>query len=109
HVIHYTPKHGSWLNQIAIWFGVLPRRGIRRGNCCSKADLTRRLLAYIVYYNEHLAHPYPWTYTGQPLGAYYPGNKDIQYPFENRPPYLRCFLILYWNRLLLDDVEALDH
>jgi DDE superfamily endonuclease len=69
HVLHYTPKHGSWLNQIEIWFGVLQRRVIRRGNFRSKADLTRRILAYIAYYNEHLAHPYRWTYTGQPLVA----------------------------------------
>jgi DDE superfamily endonuclease len=69
HVIHYTPKHGSWLNQIEIWFGVLEKRVIRRGNFVSKADLTRRILAYIAYYNENLAHPYRWTYTGQPLAA----------------------------------------
>jgi len=25
-VIHYTPKHGSWLNQVEIWFSVLARR-----------------------------------------------------------------------------------
>jgi len=67
HVIHYTPKHGSWLNQIEIWFGVLQRRVIRRGNFRSKADLTRKILEYIAYYNKHLAHPYRWTYTGQPL------------------------------------------
>jgi hypothetical protein len=67
HVLHFTPKHGSWLNQIEIWFGVLQRRVIRRGNFRSKADLTRKILDYIVYYNTHLAHPYRWTYTGQPL------------------------------------------
>lgn len=69
HVIHYTPKHGSWLNQIEIWFGVLQRRVIRRGNFRSKAELTRIILEYIDYYNKHLAHPYRWTYTGQPLAA----------------------------------------
>ena len=65
-MIHYTPKHGSWLNQIEIWFGVLQKRVIRRGDFRSKADLMRRILAYILYYNENLAHPYRWTYTGQP-------------------------------------------
>jgi putative transposase len=69
HVIHHSPKHGSWLNQIEIWFGVLQRRVIRRGDFGSKADLTRRILAYIDYYNENPAHPYRWTYTGQPLAA----------------------------------------
>ena len=69
HVIHFTPKHGSWLNQIEIWFGVLQRRVIRRGNFRSKADLTRKIVDYISYYNENLAHPYRWTFTGQPLAA----------------------------------------
>ncbi len=69
HVIHYTPKHGSWLNQIEIWFGVLQRRLLRRGEFSSKADLTRQLLAYLEYYNVHWARPYRWTYTGQPLAA----------------------------------------
>jgi DDE superfamily endonuclease len=68
-VIHYTPKPGSWLNQIELGFGVWQRRVIRRGNFRSKADLTRKILDYIVYYNLHLAHPYRWTYTGQPLAA----------------------------------------
>jgi hypothetical protein len=69
HVIHYTPKHGSGVNQIEIWFGVLQRRLLRRGEFSSKADLTRQLLAYLEYYNVHWARPYRWTYTGQPLAA----------------------------------------
>jgi hypothetical protein len=69
HVLHYTPKHGSWLNQIEIWLGVLQKRVIRRGNFRSKTDPMRRILAYIAYYNENLGHPYQWTYTGQPLAA----------------------------------------
>jgi transposase len=67
HVIHYTPKHGSWLNQVEIWFSVLARRVLRRGNFTSKADLARKILAYIAYYNTYKAHPYAWTYTGKPL------------------------------------------
>ncbi len=67
HVIHYTPKHGSWLNQVELFFSVLARRVIRRGNFSSKADLARKILAYITYYNAYKAHPYAWTYTGKPL------------------------------------------
>lgn len=69
HVIHYTPKHGSWLNQIEIWFGILQRRLLNRGEFKSKKDLTKQLLAYIDFYDAHWAHPYKWTYTGQPLAA----------------------------------------
>ncbi|MCR4415077.1 MAG: hypothetical protein NUV77_21875, partial [Thermoguttaceae bacterium] len=55
------------LQPIEIWFGVLHRRLLRRGEFRSKADLTRQLLEYLDYYNLHWARPYRWTYTGQPL------------------------------------------
>jgi transposase len=73
HVIHFTPKHGSWLNQVEMWFSVLERRVIRRGNFVSQADLKRKILAYIDYYNRYQAHPYAWTYTGKPLVSGTPG------------------------------------
>jgi transposase len=66
HVVHFTPKHGSWLNQIEIWFGVLSRRVLRRGDFTSVEDLAGKILTYIAYYNAHFAHPYEWTYTGKP-------------------------------------------
>ena len=66
HVVHFTPKHGSWLNQIEIWFGVLSRRVLRRGDFASATDMAQKILAYIAHYNAHFAHPYEWTYTGQP-------------------------------------------
>jgi hypothetical protein len=67
HVVHYTPKHGSWLNQVEIWFGVLSRRLLRRGEFRSMQDLAAQILAFIAYYDRHDAHPYDWTYTGKPL------------------------------------------
>ena len=66
HVVHFTPKHGSWLNQIEIWFGVLSSRVLRRGHFTSVEDLTERILGFIAHYNGHHAHPYEWTYTGKP-------------------------------------------
>jgi hypothetical protein len=67
HVIHYTPKHGSWLNQVEIWFSVLARRVLRRGEFRSVKELAQQIQAYIAYYDAHQAHPYAWTYTGEPL------------------------------------------
>ena len=66
HVVHFTPKHGSWLNQIEIWFGVLSRRVLRRGDFTSVMDLAQKIAAYIAHYNAHFAHPYEWTYAGKP-------------------------------------------
>jgi len=67
HVVHFTPKHGSWMNQIEIWFGVLTRQLLRRGEFRSTTELTERILKYIDHYNCHLAFPYEWTYTGKPM------------------------------------------
>jgi len=67
HVFHFTPKHGSWLNQVELWFSTLARRFLKRGDFASAADFVCRLHAYLVDYNAHRAPPYRWTYTGQPL------------------------------------------
>jgi DDE superfamily endonuclease len=65
----YVPKHTSWLNQVEIWFSVLARRVIRRGNFRSKADLRDRILKFIDYFNATMAKPYKWTYAGRPLNV----------------------------------------
>jgi DDE superfamily endonuclease len=65
----YVPKHTSWLNQIEIWFSILVRRVIKRGNFTSVADLREKILAFIDYFNRTLAKPFKWTYTGRPLNV----------------------------------------
>ncbi len=64
----YVPKHTSWLNQIEIWFSILVRRVLKRGNFRSVEDLRTRILAFIDYFNQ-TAKPFKWTYTGRPLVA----------------------------------------
>ena len=54
----YTPKHCSWLNQIELWFGILTRRLLKRGNFASTQELKRRILAFIDFFNETLAKPF---------------------------------------------------
>lgn len=68
-VFHYTPKHASLQNQIEIWFGILTKKVIKRGNFSSVAELKARLLAFIGYFNETMAKPFKWTYAGKPLQA----------------------------------------
>jgi hypothetical protein len=67
HVFHFTPKHGSWLNQVELWFSVLARRFLKRGDFASAHDFETRLCDFMEVYNTHHAHPYRWTYTGHPL------------------------------------------
>jgi hypothetical protein len=69
HRIHfvYLPKHSSWLNQIEIIFGIIHRKLLRSGNFTSVADLEGQLRQFMEYYNQTMAHPFAWTYTGKPV------------------------------------------
>ena len=67
HVVHFTPIHGSGLNQGELGFSVLARRFLKRGDFGSVEDFEGRLGESLEVYNTHAAHPYRWTYTGQPL------------------------------------------
>ena len=63
----YTPKHTSWLNQIELWFSILVRRLLKRGNFTSTSDLKQQILSFIAYFNQTMAKPFKWTYKGRPL------------------------------------------
>lgn len=66
---HFTPRHASWLNQIEIWFSILVRKLIRRGDFSSKQDLRNKIEQFITYFNETMAKPFRWTMTAKPLSA----------------------------------------
>lgn len=46
-VVHYTPKHASWLNQIEIWFSVLVRKLLQRQTFDSVKQLEKGILEFI--------------------------------------------------------------
>ena len=68
-VFYYTPKHASWMNQVEIWFSILMRKVLRRGNFTSIDDLKAKVLAFIRYFNQTMAKPFKWTYSGNALQA----------------------------------------
>jgi transposase len=68
-VFHYTPRHASWMNQIEIWFSILARKLLKRGNFASVADLKAKVLAFVEYFNQTMAKPYSWSYQGKALMA----------------------------------------
>jgi transposase len=68
-VFHFTPKHASWLNQIEMWFSILARKVIRRGNSTSLEDLHAKISHFIDFFNKTMAKPFRWTYEGKPLAA----------------------------------------
>jgi transposase len=65
---HYTPTHASWLNQVELFFSILARRLLKRGEFGSVEDLVARVMAFIADYNR-TATPFRWTYDGRPLKA----------------------------------------
>ena len=64
--LHYTPTHASWLNQVELFFSIMQRRLLRRGEFASVDDLTRRIIEFINDYNPN-AKPFKWTYASRPL------------------------------------------
>jgi transposase len=68
-VFHYTPKHASWMNQVEIWFSILVRKLLKRGNFTSVEELKAKVLAFVEYFNRTMAKPFKWTYQGKALTA----------------------------------------
>lgn len=66
--VTYTPKHASWLNMIELFFSILARRLLRRGEFGSRQDLADKLLTFIKVYNR-TAKPFRWTYDAKLLKA----------------------------------------
>jgi transposase len=59
-VVHFTPVHCSWMNQVEQWFSILQRKRLCIVDFASKEDLHAKLMQFIVEWNEH-AHPFNWS------------------------------------------------
>jgi hypothetical protein len=66
-VIHFLPFHGSWLNQVEIWFGLLKRYALDGSWLGSVDALIAEILAFVRTWNEQLAHPFNFQYDGKGL------------------------------------------
>jgi len=66
-IIHYTPFHGSWLNMVEIWFGIMGRKVL--GESFGSADALKRAFEAFVeqQWNGLLAKPFKWDYDGKGL------------------------------------------
>lgn len=65
-VVHFTPFHGSWLNRIELWFGIMGAKVLRES--FGEADeLKAALEAFADTWNRLFAHPFQWTYDGKLL------------------------------------------
>lgn len=66
--LHFTPTHASWVNQVELFFSILERRLLRRGEFNSVDHLADRIIAFIKDYDRRAA-PLRWTYDDRPLMA----------------------------------------
>jgi transposase len=60
-IVHHTPVHASWLNQVECFFSILSRKVLRRGEFSSREDLVAKMMAFIDHHSE-TAHPFKWVY-----------------------------------------------
>jgi transposase len=63
----FTPFHGSWLNQIEIWFGILEKKCLKRMDVSSTEAGYNHTLNYIDTWNNYYAKPFNWKFTANDL------------------------------------------
>jgi transposase len=65
----FTPYHGSWLNQVEIWLGIMTRKCLRHRSFESTRSLALAIRAFVRRWNKDMARPFDWTYSGRVLVA----------------------------------------
>lgn len=63
-IVHHTPVHASWLNQVECFFSILTRKVLRRGEFSSRDDLVAKLMAFIDHHSA-TAKPFKWVYAAK--------------------------------------------
>jgi len=66
-VFHFVPYHGSWLNLIEIWFGIVQSKSLKGRSFKSKDELIHTINEFLETWNEYFAHPFNWVYRGTGL------------------------------------------
>lgn len=65
-IIHFTPYHGSWLNLVEIWFGIMGSKVLGE-SYHSAENLKASFDSFVLEWNCILAHPFRWSYDGSGL------------------------------------------
>ena len=65
-IIHFTPYHGSWLNLVEIWFGIMGAKVL--GESYNSPEYLKAAFdSFVIEWNLILAHPFRWSYDGHGL------------------------------------------
>lgn len=65
-VIHFTPYHGSWLNLVEYWFGIMNKKVLNE-SYGSVEELKKSFESFLETWNTLHAHPFNWAYGGKGL------------------------------------------
>ncbi len=65
-IIHFTPYHGSWLNLVEFWFGIMGKKVLNE-SFCSPESFMAGFTFFVEEWNNLLAHPFRWSYDGTGL------------------------------------------
>jgi len=65
-VFHFLPFHGSWLNLIENWFGIM-KKNCLDSSVHSKEEKAQNIIDFTETWNDNYAHPFDWSYTGEDL------------------------------------------
>ena len=65
-IIHFTPYHGSWLNWVEFWFGIMGKKVLSE-SFCSPESFIAGFTSFVEEWNNLLAHPFHWSYDGKGL------------------------------------------
>src|ERR1035441_1784036 len=82
--VTYTPKHASWLDMAELWFSVLTRALLRRGEFTSRAGLIEKITVFTIRYNR-TARPWRWAYDARADHARYLARHSGQHPAPPEP------------------------
>ena len=66
-VFHFTPLHGSWLNMIEIWFGIIGAKCLNE-SFVNPVEMHDAIMTFVnELWNNLMAHPFNWSYDGEGL------------------------------------------
>jgi transposase len=58
--LHFTPTYASWLNLVEVFFAIIQRQALRRGDFASIDELVAAIRRFCDGWNQR-CHPFTWT------------------------------------------------
>jgi transposase len=58
--LHVTPTYGSWLNLVEVFFAIIERQALRRGDFASVEELMAAIRRFCDGWNQR-CQPFAWT------------------------------------------------